>query len=246
MVGIARIVAPGTPYHVTHRGNQRRAVFFCDRDRELYLADLAVWAHDCGLSIWGYCLMTNHVHLVAVPQRAESMARAIGRVHQRHARRVHASRGVTGHLWANRFYSSALDEQHLWMAIRYVELNPVRAGLTVRAEAWPWSSASAHCAAQPEVAGAPLLDRGRPFGASRPHPLTGVPMAWGDWLAMGLAGEADASEQLRRATLTGRPCGSKDFVECMERQLGRSFECRKPGPKPSGAFDEDDNQYELF
>ena len=106
---MARVVSVGTPYQVTHRGNRRGEVFFGELDRQLYLADLAVWAHDSGLEVWGYCLMTNHVHLVAVPRRADALARAVGRVHQRHARRLHAQHGWTGHLWANRFYSTPLD-----------------------------------------------------------------------------------------------------------------------------------------
>ena len=76
MVRSARIVLPGVPYHVTHRGNRRRAVFFENRDRQLYLADLSVRAHDAGLAVWGFCLMTNHVHLPAVPRRPDALARA--------------------------------------------------------------------------------------------------------------------------------------------------------------------------
>ncbi len=87
--------------HVDHHGNQRRAVYHKDRERELYLADLAAWAHDCGLATWGYCLMTNHIHLPAV-----------GRVQQPHARRVHAARGLTGHLWAYRYHSAPLHGAH--------------------------------------------------------------------------------------------------------------------------------------
>ncbi|MCE5229843.1 transposase [bacterium] len=241
---MARIVLPGVPYHVTHRGNERRDVFFCDRDRQLYLADLAVWANDAELSVWGYCLMSNHVHLLVVPRRADSLARAVGMVHQRHARRVHAPRGWTGHLWANRFHSTPLDESHLWTAVRYIELNPVRAGLVARAEDWPWSSAAAHLTGGGQ-AGAPLLAPERPFGGVQRHPLDGRPIGWAAWLAMALEGEDEAMERLRQATNTGRPCGDEAFTESIEARLGRSVGARRRGRKPTRREDEE-NQLELF
>ena len=126
MARLARVVVCGRPYHITHRGNERRDVFFSEMDRQLYLADLGVWAHDCGMALWAWCLMSNHVHLLAVPHTADALARTIGRVDQRHAQRVHRQRGETGHLWANRFHSTVLDTPHLWAAVRYVELNPAR------------------------------------------------------------------------------------------------------------------------
>jgi len=144
MARIARVVVPGFPYHVTHRGNRRAAVFFSDDDREYYLALLAHHAASEGLDIWAWCLMTNHVHLIVVPQREESMARAIGKAHMRYARRVNRAHGWTGHLWANRYHSTALDWDHQWHAVRYVELNPVRARMVLRAQEYEWSSCRDH------------------------------------------------------------------------------------------------------
>jgi putative transposase len=141
---LARLARVNQPYHVTHRGNQRGPVFFTDEDRAAYLADLARCAAQAGLDIWGYCLMSNHIHLLAVPRRPDSLARGMGRAQQRHARRVNAAQGWLGHLRANRFYSTPLDEAHLWTAIKYIELNPVRAGVVARAEDYRWSSARAH------------------------------------------------------------------------------------------------------
>lgn len=89
MARIARVVVPGFPYHVTHRGNRRGAVFFCDDDRQRYLARLAEQSRRHGLDIWAWCLMTNHVHLIVVPQREDSMALALGRAHMQRA-------GLTG------------------------------------------------------------------------------------------------------------------------------------------------------
>ena len=94
--------------------------------------------------------MTNHVHLVVCPHGHESLARTIREVHGNYARVLHRANGWEGHLWANRYYSSPLDPAHLWAAVRYVERNPVRAGLVETAERYPWSSAAAHCGLAPD------------------------------------------------------------------------------------------------
>ena len=94
----------------------------------------------------GYCLMSNHVHLVAVP-RAEltRWLQSLKQAHGRYASYWNACRSSTGHVWQGRFYSCPLGDGHLWVALRYVELNPVRAGMVAAAEQWKWSSAAAHC-----------------------------------------------------------------------------------------------------
>ena len=129
MPRIARVVAAGAPHHVTQRGNARQPVFFCDHDRPSYLALLAEWNRRCGVQLLGYCLMTNHVHLVVVPATERSLAKAIGRTHYLYTRYVNHCRQRSGHLWQNRFFSTVLDRDHLVVALRYVDLNPVRARL---------------------------------------------------------------------------------------------------------------------
>lgn len=118
MARFARVVVPGVAYHITHRGNRREAVFFDDEDRHVYLALLREYTERYGLAVWAYCLMTNHIHLIAVPQSEGSMALAMGRAHMRYARWLNRKRGWCGHLWANRYFSSALDDEHLWRAVR--------------------------------------------------------------------------------------------------------------------------------
>jgi putative transposase len=227
MARLDRVVIAGVPYHLTHRGNRRGDVFFADEDRWTYLHGLAAAKAKFGLRIWGWCLMSNHVHLLAVPERADSLARAIGLAHGRHSRRVNASHGWSGHLWASRFFSTPLDGAHLWSAIRYIELNPVRAGLVERAEQWTWSSARAHALGVADV----LLEPDRPFAAGARDALTGRPLAWGEWLARGLA--ADEIEMLRRATRTGRPCGDEAFIKELEHKSGRALAPLKRGRKPN-------------
>jgi putative transposase len=144
MARIARVVVPGYPHHVTQRGSRRQATFFREKDYQNYLTLMAQWCRRQRVSIWAYCLMPNHVHLVAVPETAEGLARAIGQAHRQHALMVNAREGWSGHLWQERFASFVMDESYLMAAVRYVELNPVRAGLTPFAEDYPWSSARAH------------------------------------------------------------------------------------------------------
>ena len=135
---------PGCWHHVTQRGNHQQRVFFGDSDRKVYLELLR---HHCSrqrVRLAGYCLMNNHVHLLAIPEVEMAMARALGRAHNDYARWLNLRRREIGHVWQNRFYSCPLDNSHQWEALRYVELNPVRAGLVRGAVDWRWSSAALH------------------------------------------------------------------------------------------------------
>ena len=105
MPRIARIVVPGIPYHITQRGNRRADVFFSDEDRNIYLKLLLEYAGKHGLAVKGYCLMTNHVHIVAVPARENTLCDVFKPVHLRYAQHVNWSQGITGHLWQGRFFS---------------------------------------------------------------------------------------------------------------------------------------------
>jgi putative transposase len=166
MARLARVVVPGVWHHVTQRGNRRQTVFFSDADRATYLQFLMRHCARSAVHITGYCLMGNHVHLIAVPETSAGLAHALGRTDVDYARWLNLRRGETGHVWQNRFYSCPLDQRHQWEALRYVELNPVRAGLAADAAAWPWSSAAAHLAG---VDRSGILDHGHAAAsAARP------------------------------------------------------------------------------
>jgi len=212
MARIARVVVPGCPHHVTHRGNRGSSTFLDDADRRAYLRLLREQSERFGLRVWAYCLMSNHVHLVVVGLEADSMAQALGNAHGRYARRFNAISGWTGHLWGHRFYSAAMDEKHLWYAVRYVETNPVRAGLAQLAEDYPWSSARAHALGIEDS----LLAPERPFPGSIDN--------WSEWLSAGVDDRTAAA--LRRSTSTGRPIGSRSFTAVVERRLGRQVHPR--------------------
>jgi putative transposase len=217
MARIARFVVPGVPHHVTQRGNRRERVFFGDDDFGLYKDLLAQQCRKHGVSCWAYCLMPNHVHLILVPDRAEALGRALGETHRRYSGVINARLRVTGHLFQSRYGSTAMDEEHLLAAARYVALNPVRARLVSRADDWRWSSTAAHLRRRDDglVTVAPLLERsgGR----------------FADLLET--AAPIDTIATLRAAETIGRPIGSPSFLDAVAVRLGRDPRPRKRGPR---------------
>ena len=217
MSRVGRVVIAGFPHHITQRGNRRADVFLSDADRQAYLGFVGKYAERHGLAVWAYCLMSNHVHLIAVPMREEYLGQALRDAHTVYAMRFNTGTGTTGHVWQGRFYSCPLDETHLWAAVRYVERNPVRAGLVARAEQYPWSSARAHCGLAKDT----LL--------SGEFPPPGVVDDWAAWLTH--EDDAAAVDRIRQQTNTGRPCGSVAFVERLEGLVGRLLRPGRRGRK---------------
>ena len=144
MARMARVIAVDTPHHVTQRGNARQVIFCDDEERAIYLKLLHQQLRIHDLALLGYCLMPNHVHLIVVPRAPCSLALALKETHGKYASFWNAAHLSSGHVWQGRFYSCPLDQQHLWIALRYVELNPVRAGLASNPTGWRWSSAALH------------------------------------------------------------------------------------------------------
>jgi putative transposase len=210
MPRFARIVVAGVAHHVTQRGNNKQDVFFVDDDRRVYLELLRAQSQRFGLRVDGYCLMSNHVHIVGVPSEEDSLTKAIGRTNFLYTQYVNRLHGRSGHLWQNRFYSCPMDEAHAMNALCYIELNPVRAG-TVRVPwTYPWSSAAAHCGKAPANL---LLD----VAAWRETMPAGE---WRETLAA-FARDANEADTLRRSTHSGRPLGSDSFMSKLENLLGR-------------------------
>jgi putative transposase len=217
MARIARVVAADVPHHVVQRGNRRQPVFFSTADYRAYLRLMAAWCGQERVDIWAYCLMPNHVHLIAVPGSERGLARAIGEAHRRYTMRVNQREDWRGYLWQGRFSSCPLDEQYLLAAVRYVETNPVRAGLAKRPWQYPWSSAAAHV-------------RGKDDLLVKVKPKLRRVESWREYL--GTEQDSTDLELIRRHSRTGRPLGSRDFVESLEAQTGRPLAPRKRGPKP--------------
>ncbi|MDB5455271.1 MAG: hypothetical protein JWP92_856 [Caulobacter sp.] len=145
----ARVMIPGVPHHVTQRGNRRQATFFRAADYRRYLQIAAEAFSAAKVEIRAYCLMPNHVHLIATPFTELGLARAMATAHTAYTRHINQREGWSGGLWQGRFGSAPMDEEHLRVCVRYVGLNPVRAGIVARAVDWPWSSVRAHLTGQP-------------------------------------------------------------------------------------------------
>jgi putative transposase len=218
MARLPRIVLPGIAHHVTQRGNRRERTFFEDGDYALYLDLLAEAAMRHGVEIWGYCLMPNHVHIIAVPRDEDALGRTFRHVHRHYTGFVNARMRVTGHLWQGRFASVAMDEAHLHAALRYVSLNPVRARLVSRAQDWPWSSVRAHLSGADNrvVRVAPALERVGDFA----------------WFLGQEFDEAFTYAGLRKAETIGRPVGSNEWLAAMAEQSGKALLPARRGPKP--------------
>jgi len=215
MARIARVIAPGYPHHVTQRGNRRQQTFFCDDDYRAYLDLMSQWCRKYQVDIWAYCLMPNHVHLIAVPHHEESLARAIGEAHRRYTRRINFREGWRGHLWQERFASFPMEETYLLAAARYIEMNPVQAGLVEKPWDYPWSSTRAHLAGKDDV-------------LVKTNPLLEITGNWQKFLDIPCDMEADSFLKHER---TGRPLGSEPFLDKLETTLNRKLRPQKPGPK---------------
>ena len=213
----ARVVVANVAYHVRQRGNARQFLLATDAERLVYVDLFRAAVQLEGLSVLGFCLMSSHVHLVVVPRRAEALAVALKSTHGRYAAYWNAAHASSGHVWQGRFYSCPLDEGHLWQALRYTELNPVRAGLAGEAAGWAWSSAGAHC------------------GTAQPHDFLDMER-WSrqwtveSWRKFLEAGETETDRAaLRRCTRTGRPLGSEEFIAALEKTTHRRLVPQKGG-----------------
>ncbi len=214
-----RLVVPGYPHHVTQRGVRRQTTFFDDADYQAYLNLAANLLGEYSIEIWAYCLMPNHIHAVVVPHDKKSMSSYFARLHQQYARRTNLRQEWSGHLWQKRFYSVVLDERHTYAAMRYVELNPVRSGISCRAAHWRWSSARGNLGLVED----PLILR---------RHTRAIVSDWKGYLA-----EPDDERvltTLRRRTATGRPGGDDAFLDELEKRTGRRIRKRRAGRKPEG------------
>jgi putative transposase len=211
-----RLIVPEYPHHITQRGVRRQRTFFDALDYQTYL-DLALeLTEDFAIRFWAYCLMPNHIHAVVVPEGRDALSKYFAILHRRYAWRINRRYEWTGHLWQKRFFSVVMEEPHAVTALRYAELNPVRAGICTRPEEWAWSSARGNLGLHED----PLIDR------SRTEAL--VP----NWQRL-LTTEEDpvAVQTLRAVTGTGRPEGSDRFLKSIESQTGRRVRKKRPGRK---------------
>jgi putative transposase len=215
MARLARSTIVGYPHQVTQRGNREQIVFEEDADYRRYLGWLRECAERYGLDIWAYCLMWNHVHFICVPKAEGALAHGFNTLHMRYAQYFHGKKGVTGPLWKGRFLSCMLDDRSVFEEVRYIENNPVRAGIVERAEDYPWSSARHHVLGEED----PLIGDASPF-KNRID----------DWRAyLDAPGNEPVLIKTRQCLKTGRPAGNTEWVRKLETIVGRRLEALPRG-----------------
>jgi putative transposase len=217
MPRMARIVVPMVPHHVTQRGNRKLPVFFNDGDRHAYIRLIADACERQQTRCLAWCLMDNHVHLILVPAREDGLRATLAEAHRRYSRTINAREGWTGYLFQGRFASYPMNDAHLMAAIRYVENNPVAAGLVKEAQDWRWSSARAHISGKADGLTDLSYDYGRVAN-------------WDAMLAKGLEA-ADEDLAIEAALRTGRPRAPLDWQRELERETGRAIVKQRPGRK---------------
>lgn len=222
MPRIARIIAAGYPHHITQRGNNRVAVFFDNEDRQIYLKLLSGYAQRYHISIWAYCLMDNHIHLLVVPETETALSRGIGLTNLMYTQYLNRKLKQSGRIWQNRFFSCVVEnDQYLWSVARYIERNPLKVALAESAELYHWSSAKAHITGADD----PLLDATQWLSPEERS-------AYAEFVR---DEDEETDNAIRRATRTGRPYGGDQFIDQLEFMLNQPLRPKKPGrPQKTG------------
>ncbi len=217
MARMKRIVVPGYPHHVVQRGVRSLDIFFHDDDRVEYLRLLREQGERFGVTFLSYCLMTNHVHLLAVPEKPDGLARAIGEAHRRYTRMINLREDVRGFLFQGRFSSCPVaSDEYLIAAVQYIERNPVKAKIVNIPWAYPWSSAAYRCG----------LVRHDPLVRANSFLPTST-----DWKKI-LSADTSMHDELERKNRTGRPFGADQFYSVVEKITGRDVRPGIPGRPP--------------
>ena len=200
-----RIVIPNIPYHVTQRGNQARDVFFHPNDRKRYLEKLTSYSNRFGFDIQAYCLMSNHIHLLGIPRNKNSIAKTMQVVQSNHTRTINLSQGWTGNLWQQRYSASALNIPHMWNTLRYIEQNPVRAGIVLKCEDYIWSSAASHCGIRDDA----LINTDPRYSDMFDN--------WHEIVNQVL--DDETLEDIRYRTRKGFPCGERRLIKVISKKV---------------------------
>jgi putative transposase len=223
MARLPRLVVPGSPHHIIQRGNNRQPVFFAESDYTLYLRWLKDSAEKHGCNVHAYVLMTNHVHLLLTPETNDSIGRTMQTLGRRYVRYFNGCYQRSGTLWEGRYKSSVVDsEQYLLTCYRYIEMNPVRAGMVVEPGHYPWSSYHANAFGKPDALLSihPLY---RALGTTEEERYQNYRALFNRKI------EKQTLEDIREATSSGWVLGNERFREQVEEQFNR-----RAGPAPRG------------
>ncbi len=220
----SRIVIAGYPHHIVQRGHNRQTVFASDGDFLYYLENLREWKESYGCKIYAYCLMTNHVHLIIDPgEDARSLSSLMKRVAGRHTRYVNRLERRTGSLWEGRFKSSPIStDDYLLACCRYVELNPVRAGIVADPADYRWSSYGVKIGRRDEE----WLDYDPCYLGLADSPVKRA-ASYEAWVKGTIAAEEWAL--IRQSLQRGQLTGSSHFIDEIEKKIEKRIEFRGPG-----------------
>jgi putative transposase len=222
----ARLSIAGIPWHIIQRGNNRSACFYADEDYHRYLAILTEQAEKHGCRVHAYVLMTNHVHLLITPERKDSAALLMKHLGQRYVQYINRSYNRSGTLWEGRFRSClAQSADYVLACYRYIELNPVRAGMATHPRHHPWSSYHVNVEGVPSDLITPheeYLALGRCNQSSR--------LAYRDLFDVPL--DADVVSDVRASTNGNFALGNERFKQEISAMLGRRVTPAKAG-RPS-------------
>lgn len=223
-----RIFIPGYPHHVVQRGHNRNAVFIEPADYEYYLANLIEWKAFYDVAVYAWCLMTNHVHLVLAPQdEGQAISALMRRLSARQARYVNRLERRSGTLWEGRFKCSIVDtDTYLLACMRYVEMNPVRAGICQHPADYRWSSHRQKVALLPEPGGKNWLDAD-PVTAGLGENAAERAAAYTRFVAAEIP--ADQHELIRTAVRRNQLTGGGRFIDEIEQRTGLRIEARGQG-----------------
>ena len=214
----ARIVIENTPHHITQRGNRGEHIFFEKSDYQTYIEILNEQCVRFHVSLYSYCLLPNQIHLIVIPKKANLLSRAIGETHRRYTNHINLRKNWRGHLFQDRFFSYAMDDQYTLRAIRYIETLPVTLKLTPYPEKYLWSSAKSRIKIHNKDT---LIKSLTTFDAIHD---------WENYLSRPM--DKDEMNQIQRHLQTGRPRGSHIFLDNVEQKIGRSVRPQKRGRKP--------------
>jgi len=220
----ARVILSNTPHHIVQRGHNRKAVFIEQGDYRYYLDNLLEWKEKLSCKVYVYCLMTNHVHLIIDPGEApENLSRLMKRLAGRQTRLVNAVEARTGSLWEGRFKCSPIDtHRYLLACCRYVERNPVRAGMVSQPEKYKWSSYRGKVG----LAENTIIDRDVCY-TSLGHDSATRQTAYTIWVNHGE--DKDDVKLIRAALARGQLTGTTRFAEEVEERIGFRVQMRGPG-----------------
>jgi len=225
MPRLPRPVADGLLYHALNRGNNRAAVFAAPADYRAFLAALAQTQGRYPFGLYGYCLMTNHFHLLLAPEPGVSISRVLQSLTVAHTWRYHRGRGSVGHVWQGRFKSPIVqDDEHALIVLRYIEANPLRAGMVSDLADYPWSSYQAHGEGRGDALLRPLAAweaLGRGEQERQAH--------WRRWAHTPLTERERAA--VRQAVVSGRPFGAATWVEQTASVIGLPL-CQRTRGRP--------------